>query len=95
MPFDALENVGRSKASLQFALDLALKNASLFTADTSNGIIELCALVQQMYSARYSLKWFSTAIKKTRGSRTRDRRAQIDSSASDRSVEARTQERER
>ena len=95
MLFDALESVGRSKASLRFALDFALKKPSPLSADISNGFIELCALVQQMYSARYSPKWFFTAIKKTRGSRTRDRRAQIDSSASDRSIEARTQERER
>ena len=42
-----------------------------------------------MYSARYSPKWFSTAIKRARESRTRTRRVQIDSSASNRSVEAR------
>ena len=95
MIFDALEDVGRLKASLRFSLDLALKKPSPLSAYISNGIIELCVLVQQMYSARYSPKWFSTAIKKTCGSRTRDRRAQMDSSASDRSVEARTQERER
>ena len=42
-----------------------------------------------MYSARYSPKWFSIAINKAREGRTRTRRVQIDSSASDRSVEAR------
>ena len=87
--FDALENVGRSKASLRFALDLALTAPSPLSVDIVNGIIELCELVQQMYSARYSPKWFSTAIKKTRESRTQNCPAQIDSSASDRSVEAR------
>ena len=42
-----------------------------------------------MYSAGYSPKWFSTATNKAREGRTRTRRVQIDSSASDCSVEAR------
>ena len=46
--FDALEDVGRSKASLRFALDLALKTSSPLSAGIANRIIELCALVQQI-----------------------------------------------
>ena len=42
-----------------------------------------------MYSAGCSPKWFSTAINKAREGRTLTRRVQIDSSASDRFVDAR------
>ena len=82
----ALEDVGRSKASLRFALDLALKTPSPLSADIVNDTIELCDLVRNMHSARYSPNWFSKHIKKTRESRPRNRRVQFDSSVSDRSV---------
>ena len=42
-----------------------------------------------MYSARHYPKWFSDAITRARESRTRNRRVQVDSSAGERSVEAR------
>ena len=58
--FDALEDVGRSKFSLGFALDLALKTPSPLLADIVNGTIELCELAQHMYNARYASKWYST-----------------------------------
>ena len=85
----ALENVGRSKASLRFALDLALKAPSALSADIVSDTIELCDLVRKMYNARYSPLWFLENIKKTRENRPRNRRVEFDSSASDRSVEAR------
>ena len=85
----ALEDVGLSKASLRFALDLALKAPSPLSADIVSDTIELCDLVRTMYSARYSPTWFSGNIKKTRESRPRSRRVEFNSSASDRSVEAR------
>ena len=86
---NALEDVGRSKASLRFALDLALKTPSPLSADIVSDAIELCDLVRTMYNARYSPKWFTDNIKKARESRPRNRRVEFDSSASDRSVEAR------
>ena len=87
--YNALEDVGRSKASLRFAFDLALKAPSPLSADIVNDTIELCDLVQNTYSARYSPKWFSDKIRTNRESRPRNRRVQFDSSASNRSVEAR------
>ena len=87
--YKALEDVGRLKASLRFALDLALKTSSPLSADIVHVTVELCDLVRNMYSARYSPKCFSEDIKKTRGSRPRNRQVELDSSASDRSVEAR------
>ena len=85
------EDVGRSKASLRFALDLALKTPSLLSADIVNDTIELCDLVRNMYNARYSPNWFSEHIKKASESCPRNRQVDFDSSASDRSVEARQQ----
>ena len=87
--YDALEDMGRLMASLRVSLDLVLKPPSPLSADIVNGTIELCKLVQRRYSARYSPKWLFENIKKTRESRPRNRRVQFDSSASDRSVEAR------
>ena len=87
--FDALEDVGRSKAFSRFALDLASATPSPLSRDIANGTLELCDHAQQMYSARNSPKWFSDAITRARESRTRNRRVQIDSSAGDRSVEER------
>ena len=86
---NVLEDVGRSKASLRFALDLALKPPSPLSADIVSDTIELCDLVRTMYSALHSSIWFSDNIKKVRESRPRNRRVEFDSSASDRSVEAR------
>ena len=85
----ALKDVGRSKASLRFALDLALKTPSPLSADIISDTIELCDQVRAMFDARYSPLWFSNNIKKARESRPRNRRVEFDSSASDRSVEAR------
>ncbi|CAN0248323.1 unnamed protein product [Ascophyllum nodosum] len=85
----ALEDVGRSKASLRFSLDLALKTPSPLSADIVSDTIELCDQVRAMFDARYSPLWFSNNIKKARDSRPRNRRVEFDSSASDRSVEAR------
>ncbi|CAM9898823.1 unnamed protein product, partial [Ascophyllum nodosum] len=65
---NALEDVGRSKASLRFALDLALKAPSPLSADIVSDTIELCDLIRTMYSARYSPTWFSDNIKKARES---------------------------
>ena len=87
--YKALEDVDRSKASLRFALDLVLKTPSPLSADNVNDTIEVCDLVRNMYSARYSPKWFSENTKNIREIRPRNRRAEFDSSASDRSVEAR------
>ena len=84
-----LEDVGRSKASLRFALDLALKTPSTLSADIVSDAIELCDLVRTMYSARSSPTWFTDNIKKARESRPHNRRVEFDWSASDRSVEAR------
>ena len=56
--FGALEDVGRSKASLQFTLDFASKTPSPLSRDIANGTLELCDHVQQMYSARQSPKLF-------------------------------------
>ena len=91
--YNALEDVGRSKASLRFALDLVLKAPSPLSADIVNDTVELCDLVQNMFSARYSPKWFPDNIRTNRESRPRNRRVQFDSSASDRPVEARPHER--
>ena len=85
----ALEDVGRSKTSLRFAFDLALKTLSPLSADIVNDTIELCDLVRSMYSVRYSPICFSENIKKTLESRPRNRQVEFDSSASERSVEAR------
>ena len=86
---NALEDVGRSKASLSFPLDLALKTPSPLSADIVSDTIELCAQVRAMFDARYSPLWFSNNVKKARESRPNNRRVEFDSSASDRSVEAR------
>ena len=81
MTHKALEDVGRSKASLKFALDLALKAPSPLSADIVGDTIELCDLGRTMHSARYSPTWFSENIKKTRESRPRSRRVEFDSAA--------------
>ena len=84
---NALEDVGHSKASLRFALDLALKAPSPLLAVVSD-TIELCDQVRTIYSAQFSPTWVLNNIKKARESRPRNRRVEFDSSASDRSVEA-------
>ena len=61
---NALEDVGHSKASLRFALDLALKTPSPLSADIVSDTIELCAQVRAMFDARYSPVWFSNIIKR-------------------------------
>ena len=86
---NALEDVGRSKASLRFALDLALKTPSPLSADIVSDTIELCTQVRTMFDARYSPLWCTNNIKKAREIRPRNSRVEFDSSASDRSVEAR------
>ena len=85
----ALEDVGRSKASLRFALDLALKAPSPLSADIVSDTLELCDPVRTMFDARYSPTWFTNDIKKARESCPGNRRVEFDSSACDRSVEAR------
>ena len=85
---NALEDVGRSKASLRFALDLALKARSPLSADIVSDTIELCDQVRRVYSARFSPACFFKNIK-TRESRPHNHRVEFDSSASDHSVEAR------
>ena len=85
----ALEDVGRTKASLRFALALALKAPCPLSADIVSDTIELCDQVRTMYSARFSPTWFSNNIKKARESRPRNRRVKFDSFASNRSVETR------
>ena len=77
----ALEDVGRSKASLRFALDLALKAQSPLSADIVCDTIELCDLVRTIYSARYPPTCFLEKIKKIRESRPPSRRVEFDSSA--------------
>ena len=47
----ALEDVGRSKASLRFALDLTLKTPSPLSADIVSDTIELCDQVRAMFDA--------------------------------------------
>ena len=85
----ALEDVGRSKASLRFALDLALKAPSPLSADIVSDTLELWDPVRTMFDTRYPPTWFTNNIKKARESCPGNRRVAFDSSASDRSVEAR------
>ena len=61
----ALEDVGRSKTSLRFALDFALKAPSPLSADIVSDTIELCDQVRTMYCARYSPTWLSDNIKRS------------------------------
>ena len=87
--YAVLEPVGRSKVSLRFALDLALKTSSPLSRNIANSILDLCHNVQQMYSARHAREWFLKAITRACKTRTWNRRAQLDAPASDCSVEAR------
>ena len=71
--YAALEDVGRSKVSLRFAPDLALKTPSPLSPDIANSILDPCHNVQQMYSARHAREWFSKAIAQARKIRTWNR----------------------
>ena len=61
---NALEDVGCSKASLRFALDLALQAPSPLSTDVVSDTIELCDLVRTIYSARYSSPGFRKILKR-------------------------------
>ena len=87
--YAVLEHVGRSKVSLRSALDLALKAPSPLSRDIANNILDLCYNVQQMYSAHHAREWFLEAMTRACETRTWNRRAQLDASAGDCSVEAR------
>ena len=87
--YAALKNVGRSGASRRFALDLAFKTPPPLSRDIANSILDLYHNAKKVYNARHAREWFLEAIARARETRTRNRPAKMDSSASDCSVDAR------
>ena len=88
--YAAVEDVGRTKASLLLAPDLASLTPSPLSPDIINCILYLlCHSVHNMYSIRHAQEWLQKAITRSRETRNRNRRAQIDSSASECSVKTR------
>ena len=76
--YATLEDAGRSRAVLRFALDLALKMPSPLSCDIANSILDICHNVQHMSSTWHAREWLQKSVARARETNARNRRAQMD-----------------